>query len=224
MKDRTTDITIEADSKVFDENNELKIYTVKDYPSDTTLCGMTPERVIMEYGNDTEIIEWIYKTDKTLFIYGIGQMKEYSETATKTWNTKKEDCEHIEIDENIETITKQSFKDFIKVQDIRIPTSVNTIGEYILRGCIALGQIIVTNGNGNYSSDANGVLYHTSSKTLLQYPLGKETITEYSIPSGVEIIEEYAFDKAQHLTSITIENEVTTLKDYSFQNITTLKK
>ena len=133
MKERTTDITLEADSKVFDENSELKIYTVKDYPSDTTICGITPERVIMEYGNDTETIEWIYKTDKTLFIYGIGKMKEYSETATKTWNTKKEDCEHIEIDENIETITKQSFKDFIKVQDIRIPTTVNTIGEYILR-------------------------------------------------------------------------------------------
>ena len=98
MKERTTDITIEADSKVFDENSELKIYTVKNYPSDTTICGMTPERVIEEFAEESDTIEWIYKTGDAMFIYGVGQMKEEE---GNTWSRMKESCAHIEIDENI---------------------------------------------------------------------------------------------------------------------------
>ena len=98
------------------------------------------EMTFEEFAEESDTIEWIYKTGDAMFIYGVGQMKEEE---GNSWSGKKSTCAHIEIDENIESITKHAFKDFTKVETVIIPTTVTTIGDFILRGCTSLTAITV---------------------------------------------------------------------------------
>ena len=100
-----------------------------------------------------------------------------------------------------------------------------------------LTKFTVSSSNPNYSADSSGVLFNKDKTTLLLYPQGK-TDSSYSIPWGVQRIENSSFDSAQFtsvqipgtvtsigisafidssLTSVVIPASVTTLQYYAFR-------
>ena len=85
--------------------------------------------------------------------------------------------------------------------------------------CIALEDITITEGSGNYSSE-NGVLYNKDKSLLIAYPPAKPE-TEFIAPKGVKEIAQSAFIRAQNLKKVEIP-EADVINDYAFEECTNL--
>ncbi|MCD7902333.1 MAG: leucine-rich repeat protein, partial [Oscillospiraceae bacterium] len=72
----------------------------------------------------------------------------------------------------------------------------------------------VASGSVSFCS-VDGVLFDYEKKTLLQYPVGKDT-ESYEIPTGVINIGKYAFQFCDNLTSVTIPTSVTSIEERAF--------
>ena len=98
---------------------------------------------------------------------------------------------------------------------IHISQSITSIDKNSFASCSNLTEITVDPGNTVYAS-LNGVLFSKDLTKLYHYPEGRDG--DYSIPSGVTTIDEYAFKQASKLTSITIPESVSVIGDHAFQN------
>ncbi len=97
---------------------------------------------------------------------------------------------------------------------ITIPNSVTEIGDWAFGGCENLTNIEVSADNETYQS-IGGNLYTKDGKTLIQYARGK-TATEFTIPSSVTKIGDWAFAICTNLISIVIPNSVTSIGAIAF--------
>ena len=76
--------------------------------------------------------------------------------------------------------------------------------------------------NKNYSSDARGVLLNKNKTILIQAP--NAIAGDYTIPSTVTTIGNYAFYNCTSLTSVTIPDSVTSIGSYAFRDCTGLEE
>jgi len=105
----------------------------------------------------------------------------------------------ITIPEGVESITTGTFSMCPYLTSVTIPSSLTNIGPSsfgntvtsLFGGCIRLTSIEVANANPSYMSE-NGVLFNKEKTTLISFPAGKTG--SYTIPDGVTIIGEDAFD------------------------------
>jgi autotransporter-associated beta strand protein len=102
---------------------------------------------------------------------------------------------------------------------VTIPASVNSIEDQAFSDCSDLLVITVIEENPAYSS-LDGVLFNKNRTTLLQYPGGKSDA--YTIPVGVVIIGQNAFQSCTGLTTITIPDSVTLIQGAAFYGCTGL--
>ena len=115
----------------------------------------------------------------------------------------------VTIPNSVTSIGKRAFYLCVNLISVTIPNSVTSIGNYAFRGCIGLTEITVAADNPNYCS-IDGALFNKAQTTLIQYPIGKSSLS-YSIPNGVTSIKEGAFYLCRGLTSVTIPNTVTSI-------------
>ena len=85
----------------------------------------------------------------------------------------------------------------------------------------SLKNVNVPITNQHYSS-VNGVVYSKDGKTLLMCPMGKTG--EFTVPSGVDTIGEYAFGYCKYLTKVTLPSSLTEIEDLAFANCEALKE
>jgi tetratricopeptide (TPR) repeat protein len=134
-----------------------------------------------------------------------------------------ENLTNITISSGVKTIGNWVFSSSGKLTNINIPSSVTSIGIMAFGACAGLTGITVDAQNITYSS-VDGVLFNKAKTNLISYPNGKKG-NNYTIPSGVTSIEEWAFAFCDNLTGITIPAGVTTIGDYAFafcHNITSI--
>ena len=113
-------------------------------------------------------------------------------------------------------------EDLPRVHTLIIPKTVTLIES--MRGDMSEGpfgyagnpfsKIIVEEGNKNYKS-VDGVLFSKDMKRLICYPCGKNG-EEYTVPDGVEIIEEDAFLNVEKLRKIYGPKTLKTVCDGAF--------
>lgn len=115
----------------------------------------------------------------------------------------------------ISSIGSAAFANCSKLAGVAIPPSVTMIGARAFSNCPALTSISVDGANTNYDS-IDGVLFNKSNTSLLQFPGGKTG--NYSIPSSVTNIGDYAFASCNNLTAVTIPSGATTIGDYAFSD------
>ena len=120
------------------------------------------------------------------------------------------------IADSVEMIFSYAFEDSM-IESITIPASVNYIEMGGLAFAYNVTNIYVDPENEFYSSDANGVLYDEDKTTIVQYPVGK-TASSYSIPSGVTVIGDYAFDCCDALLYIYNTDNIEYIGEWAFQN------
>lgn len=102
---------------------------------------------------------------------------------------------------DVSTIEKDAFMNCKSLAKIEIPASVSDL--LPSSGCTALKDIEVSEANSNYSSD-NGVLLNAQQTNILWFPMGKQG--EYSLPSTITSIGNYAFKECSIETFILPDN------------------
>ena len=115
----------------------------------------------------------------------------------------------------VTAIGNSALRSHINLKSVTIPTSVKNIGVFTFSECYNLTEIIVEDGNTEYTSE-DGVLFNKNKTSLISYPTGKEG--DYTIPDGVTTIVDGAFNCCRYLTSLTIPNSVVNICDYTFYN------
>lgn len=112
----------------------------------------------------------------------------------------------LEIPPGVTSISGFSFLNS-EMTGITIPSSVTAIESGAFNACPHLAEILVDPSNPDYAS-LSGVLFDRAMTTLFQVP-GALT-GSYSIPSGVEVIQDRAFEGSK-LSTIIIPSSVTTI-------------
>jgi hypothetical protein len=109
---------------------------------------------------------------------------------------------------NVPSIGDLAFSGCSSLTSINVPNSVINIGQWAFAFCDNLSVITVATNNPSYRS-LDGVLFNKSQTMLIKYPEGKSG--NYSIPSGVTIIDDFGIYACTSLTSIFIPITVTNI-------------
>ena len=100
-------------------------------------------------------------------------------------------------------VDEQAFKNCSSLATITIPASASSIGQS--DGCTSLSSIQVSAAN-KYFKSIDGVLFNADATKIMWFPLGKDG--NYTLPSSVESIGEYAFRNCR-ITSFTMPDNIT---------------
>ncbi len=122
----------------------------------------------------------------------------------------------VNIGSGVTKIGDLAFANCTNLPSLTIPKSVVAIGDGILAFCPALTTIAVESGNSRFDVTGN-VLYNTNKTTLYAYP-AKLAGDSFTVPSGVTLIESYAFSGASKLSSVTLGSKVTGIGPYAFSD------
>ena len=116
------------------------------------------------------------------------------------------------------------FSECIGLTKVELPKSVTSLNLGVFDGCVNISEIKVDAAN-DYYKDIDGVVFTKDGKTLMFFPKGRkgDANGEYVIPAGVESISEGAFRGMFHIEKIVINNTITDIGKYAFQDSMALK-
>ena len=112
-------------------------------------------------------------------------------------------------------IADNAFK-HLPLVNVTIPATVERIGHLALAATSNFTSIEVSEGNQHFTS-IDGVLYSKDTRTLVQYPVGRDA-TAFEIPSHVSVIGGGAFFDSSALTEISIPAGVTSIGKEAFKD------
>ena len=92
------------------------------------------------------------------------------------------------------------------LETLYIPESVESIGYMAFEHCDSLLNIVVSDKSPHFKS-VDGILFSHDGTRLIKYTAG-QNVSSYSIPNGVLIIEDYAFENAKQLTEVVLSDSV----------------
>ena len=160
----------------------------------------------------------------TLTISGSGNMADYTVNinnakATQPWRESETGVEiekitKVVVSENITSIGKFAFNGLTGVSEYDIGAKVSTIKQWALDTSAA--KVFKLNGNTNFKTDDDSVLFSEDGTTLIAYPGGSAMRDEYTVPSDVTAIADGAFVGCP-IKKLTIGHNVTAeLPGWSF--------
>ncbi len=115
--------------------------------------------------------------------------------------------------EHLSYIGSYAFAGCENLKSIRIPASVTALDPEAFSGS-SLNDIHVSSSNRTFCS-VDGVVFSKDKRTLFNYPPAKEA-ENYTVPSGVKRIGDFAFRNAWYLTSVKIPDGVVSIGDSAF--------
>ena len=92
------------------------------------------------------------------------------------------------------------------LETLYIPESVESIGHMAFEHCDSLLNIVVSDKSPHFKS-VDGILFSHDGTRLIKYTAG-QNVSSYSIPNGVLIIEDFAFENAKQLTEVVLSDSV----------------
>ena len=126
----------------------------------------------------------------------------------------------IEIPSSVTSIGRDTFHYCKSLTSIEIPASVTSIGNSAFDFCRSLESINVDSSNTNYES-VDGILFNKGKTEIIKYPEAKIE-AQYTIPSSVTSIGNFAFEDCESLTSIEIPSSVTSIGNSAFKSCNSL--
>lgn len=160
----------------------------------------------------------------TLTISGTGAMADYignitRNDATQPWRESQTGVapsaiSKVVVESGVTNIGKFACNGLNHVKEYDIGANVNTISQWALETSAA--KVFNVNGNTNFKTDNNGVLFSKDGTTLIAYPGGSAEQDKYAVPSDVAAIADGAFVGCP-IKKLTIGNNVKTkLPSWSF--------
>ncbi len=138
----------------------------------------------------------------------------------------------IDIPSSVKSIGSRAFSGCSELTNITIPNSVSSIGDYALSNCNKLTSITIPYYsnfkdifNSDYLPSSIKKLIISDGVTSIGYSFWKSSIVNVEIPDTVTHIDMWAFYKCKELTSVSIGNGVTNIKEAVFSgcnNLSTL--
>ncbi len=128
----------------------------------------------------------------------------------------------ISIPDTVTSVSYDAFRSCTALTSVFIPSGVEEINSTAFDGCTGLKEITVDPANTAYSSDESGVLFNKDKTELILFPAASET-KEYSVPSTVRTIADYAFYSCTGLKSVTVPNGVNNIGISAFQDCSSLE-
>jgi len=148
------------------------------------------------------------------------------------------------IPEGVTKIDSYTFYDCNSLVDIKLPTTITNIGISAFKYCNSLLSITIPaavssvavdsfincpnlqainiNGDSNYFTSVDGVLFDKAKTQIIRFPEGK-TDEIYTIPSSVTSIAAHTFENCLNLSKVNIPNTVKDIGEYSFINCKNLQ-
>ena len=121
----------------------------------------------------------------------------------------------VTLPESLTSIGNGAFLSCESLTSLHIPAGVTSIGTYAFSECNSLAAITVAEDNPAFLADENGVLFNKDKTMLINYPDGKSD-DSYTVPSGVQIVGQAAFNYCDFSTVVLPEG-VTTIESYAFE-------
>lgn len=159
-------------------------------------------------GSCGENLSWdLDQETGTLTISGSGDMFDFDPFGEEAapWSTDYDAVTKVVIGEEVTGIGKYAFANLYKLNDIFIPANIQRISNRAFYGT-SIAAYTVAEGNPYFSTDEHGVLFNEDKTVLVSFPLNYAG--NYSIPEGVEIIEDYAFHGCNRLRELTVPGSV----------------
>ena len=181
-------------------------------------------------GNEGSV-QWALTDDDgdgsyTLTISGSGAMADYTSNikhkdAKQPWQAgatgvEIEKITNVVVSDGVTSIGAFAFNGLTGVSEYDIGANVSTIKQWALDTSAA--KVFNVNGNANFKTDNDGVLFNKDGTTLIAYPGGSTVREEYTVPSAVTAISDGAFVGCP-IKKLTIGSNVTTeLPGWSFNS------
>lgn len=115
----------------------------------------------------------------------------------------------------LERIGYHTFHYCVQLTKFEVPDSVKELSGDSFLGCGRIAEYIVGEGNANYSSDENGVLYNKNKTELVAYPTGNARAA-FTVPASVLTVGAFAFDQRAQANDNTLRDKPANLQAVTF--------
>ena len=201
--------------------------------------GEKADNLTVEFGEKvTEIPRLIRMGGNVKHVKFDGEVEKIGNSVFDGWSN----IEEIEIPESVKEIGDWAFVGCVKLSNITLGSNITTVGYGAFYGltnlttvtlpsklkdiagnafanCKNLKEYIVSDENKDLSAK-DGVLYGKDETELISYPAGKDDQTEFDMLSmNVDTIREGAFDGNTALKSVKIGDDVQTIGEEAFANV-----
>ncbi len=201
--------------------------------------GEKADNLTVEFGEKvTEIPRLIRMGGNVKHVKFDGEVEKIGDSVFDGWSN----IEEIEIPESVKEIGDWAFVGCVKLSNITLGPNITTVGYGAFYGltnlttvtlpsklkdiagnafanCKNLKEYIVSDENKDLSAK-DGVLYGKDETELISYPAGKDDQTEFDMLSmNVDTIREGAFDGNTALKSVKIGDDVQTIGEEAFANV-----
>ena len=189
-------------------------------------AGMLSAETI--YGDCGKNMEWEFNTGSgALFLIGSGPMDNYASSLETPWAQYKDQIKSIQTDSRSQytTIGANAFFGCKNLMSVDLPNTITDIKQRAFCGCSSLTSITIPN---SVTSIGYEVFYDCTGLTSPVYNahvfafMPPSYSGEYTIPDGIEIIAEYAFEYCSGLTSITMPSSLKTIGKKAFLSCSSL--
>lgn len=122
---------------------------------------------------------------------------------------------HIDLPLSLQKIGRFAFSRCYNLEQMEIPAGVTDIGGWFAFADRRITSFYVDPANPRYCS-VDGVLFDKRMKNLIMYPLGSPA-TSYTVPDGIETIEEISFYRAINLKKIVLPESLKKIEEKAFE-------
>lgn len=195
---------------------------------DCTECGQyeTAEFATKAAGNAGPSVSWVLTERGHLWIFGEGQLQEYTSSSQVPWYSYAAEIVSAEIGENVTNIPGYAFYQCKKLTEVTIPGTVTSIGKYAFYYCSSLEMVqlpdSVTELGGSVFASCYALSAIKIPENITHIPdsafSGCYALTEVAFPEKLTTIGPYAFSGCSALTEVTFPEKLTTIGSYAFRN------